>query len=510
MTPEFLPALADPALAGGLADPVLAAVDAVDPATAAADSADPVLAAVQEGTTTANETTTTTNETTAPAGPGPEDGSARFLPTLGVVGLAAVAIVLAQYAGRRLRQGDRFDDDLVATAEAAATTGLILAAAGVVLYLWHDVTPVERALDQFRPDPLFGIQVVVSLLTVAAAYGLTRVTGRLLKRRDPGDDQTPPSVDHRREVAFYVTEVAIYVAAGLLVLSFWRVNLGNLLIGAGFLGIVVGLAARQTLGAVIAGFVLLFARNFKVGEWVVIGDREGVVTDVNVVHTRLRTFDGEQVVIPNDRVANQDVINRSREGRLRVTQEVGVDYGTEVGRAVEVARAAIEDCDVDPLLSAPGPQVVAKRFDDSSVVLELRFWISSPTARRMWRTRTAVTEAVKAAFEREGIAIPFPQRTVSGRENAPVGVRESSAGDGIPPSVDPGDAARVSVAPGSGDDGGSGASGETGTSGSGDSGRADGSDGTDDAGSADSDGADDSDGSDDDGSDRAEGDGGGT
>lgn len=356
----------------------------------------------------------------------------RVMLTVGVL----VALVVVAFAVRLLarRSADRYDVDRVRTVESATVTALIVAAAGVVLVIWQG--ELETVFAQFNPPPLFGVMVVVSLLVVAAAYGLTKVAARVVKRREPGDGRTPPSVDHRREVAFYLIQVGVYLLAALVVLGVWGVGVGhleNLLVGAGFLGIVLGLAARQTLAAVLAGFVLLFSRPFQVGDWVVVGDQEGVVTEITVFNTRLRTFDDEHVMIPNDRVTSRDVINRSREGRLRVTQEVGVDYEDDVGRAVEVAREAIGDCEVDPLLSAPAPQVVAKRFGDSSVVLELRYWITTPTARRMWRTRTAVTEAVKEAFEREGIAIPFPQRTLSGRADDPVGVEGAAVPEGAPP-----------------------------------------------------------------------------
>jgi Small-conductance mechanosensitive channel len=191
------------------------------------------------------------------------------------------------------------------------------------------------------------------------------------------------------------------------------VDLTGVLVGAGFLGIVVGMAARQTLGAVLAGFVLMFARPFEIGDWVQIGDNEGIVTDISIVNTRVQTFDGEFVMVPNDIVSGQEVVNRSRKGRLRIEVEVGVDYDTDVPMAKELAGEAMDD--LDAILSVPTPQVVVKQFGDSAIVLGCRFWIDKPSARRKWRARTAVVEAVKAHFDEAGVKIPFPQREVSGR-----------------------------------------------------------------------------------------------
>jgi small-conductance mechanosensitive channel len=215
-------------------------------------------------------------------------------------------------------------------------------------------------------------------------------------------------------------------------MALWGARPGSFLIGAGAIGVVVGLAARQTLGAMLAGFVLLFARPFEIGDWVVIGEEEGTVTDVSVFNTAIRTFDNEHVLIPNDLVTSQEIINRSRNTRLRIGVDVGVDYDADPGEAAEVAREAMADC--DELLDDPAPDVVISEFASSSVVLTCRFWIYEPSISRKWEAQNAMVEAVKAAFEREGIQIPFPQRTVSSREDSgiPLAHREASSdpGDG--------------------------------------------------------------------------------
>jgi small-conductance mechanosensitive channel len=207
------------------------------------------------------------------------------------------------------------------------------------------------------------------------------------------------------------------------------------------------MAARQTLGAVLAGFVLMFSRPFEIGDWVEVGDQEGIVTHISIVNTRIQTFDGEYVMLPNDEVSSKPITNRTRKGRLRIEVEVGVDYEDDPTHAAEVALAAVRD--VEKVLAVPTPQVVAKRFADSSVVLGVRFWIDSPSARRKWRAQTAVIDAVKSAFEAEGIKIPFPQRELTGRaeeggfrlaDGADAGAEERA--DVTEPTADGGDGER--------------------------------------------------------------------
>jgi small-conductance mechanosensitive channel len=170
----------------------------------------------------------------------------------------------------------------------------------------------------------------------------------------------------------------------------------------------------------------MLSRPFEIGDWVCIGDEEGFVSDVTIINTHLRNLDGEFVVIPNEQVGNSVVTNRTREGTLRLSVEVGVDYGADSERAERVAREALEG--VETVVDNPAPQVVPTGFGDSAVTLETRFWIDNPVPQEKWGAIREVVHAVKTAFEREGIEIPYPQRTLSGREDGG-GFRVVGAGD---------------------------------------------------------------------------------
>ncbi|MFO7834681.1 MAG: mechanosensitive ion channel family protein [Halohasta sp.] len=218
---------------------------------------------------------------------------------------------------------------------------------------------------------------------------------------------------HQEQILTRIGQVALLIALLVGVLSVWNIEIGGVLVGAGFLGIVVGMAARQTLGSLIAGFVLMFSRPFEIGDWVEVGDNQGIVTKITIMNTHLRNFDGEHVVIPNDNVGERAVVNKTRDGKLRVHVEVGVDYEADPSHAAELAREAVaEASSVD---GNPHPQVFPVEFAGSSVNLDVRFWISPPTPQKRWRATAEVIEAVKTRFDTESIAIPFPQRTVGYR-----------------------------------------------------------------------------------------------
>ena len=352
---------------------------------------------------------------------------AQLRPYLDEVLLSALVVVVVlgvRYAARRWRKSHQSAMAnrrvrVTVSGGVALVTGVGLFSLIVVWGLWDilldtvyqlsgsntpsDVTPSENPVARFT----------LAVVLLGTAYALTSFIGRIISELTGGTDRIS---EHQREIIYRLTQVTLYAAVGLVVISIFTENLGSLLVGAGFLGIVIGMAARQTLGAVLAGFVLMFSRPFEIGDWVQVGEQEGIVTEITIVNTRLQTFDGEMVVLPNDEVSSQPITNRTHKGRLRLEVEIGVDYDADPEAAAEVARDSLDE--VEAILDVPTPQVVLKRFDDSAVVLGVRAWIGEPSARRKWRARTAMISAVKAAFEREGIKIPFPQRELTGREES--------------------------------------------------------------------------------------------
>jgi small-conductance mechanosensitive channel len=341
-----------------------------------------------------------------------------------VLTVAVVAVVLGiRYAARQWRkshQSAMADRRIrvVVSGGVALVTGVGLFGLIVVWGLWDILIEAVQVLFGTDPgsDPTDAnpvAQFALAVVLLGTAYALTSFIGRVISELTGGTDRIS---EHQREIIYRLTQVTLYTVVGLVVISLFVQDLGSLLVGAGFLGIVIGMAARQTLGAVLAGFVLMFSRPFEIGDWVEIGEQEGIVTEITIVNTRLQTFDGEMVVLPNDEVSSQPITNRTHKGRLRLEVEIGVDYDADPREAAEIARGALDE--VGEILDVPTPQVVLKRFADSSVVLGVRAWIGEPSARRKWRARTAMISAVKAAFEREGIKIPFPQRELTGREES--------------------------------------------------------------------------------------------
>jgi len=337
-----------------------------------------------------------------------------------LVTVALVAVVipwLARILGRPSADAETASETLSAIRSGVRVlfrrglqVSLVCAAAVALLVVWGRLDEAVALLERSERPVEVTTNIVITAGLALVAYVAIDVLDDTVARFSDGADRI---TDHEAEIIRRVGQLSIIALLIATVFTVWGVDLSGLLVGAGFLGIVVGLAARQTLGSLIAGLVLMFSRPFTIGDWVEIGDQEGIVTDITIVNTRLENFDGEFVVIPNDIVGNQPITNRSQKGHLRLRLDVGVDYGSDPDYARDVALEAMRD--LTAIEQTPPPQAFLKSFGDSAVVIELRFWIDRPTPPRKWQATSAVVDAVKSAFEAEGIKIPFPQRELSGR-----------------------------------------------------------------------------------------------
>ena len=334
-----------------------------------------------------------------------------------VVSVVVASLALGGvYALGKLRPSleSRFRPVLVDLIISTIVAGIVILATLVIADIWSQT---DVLLDQFgflrldRRAPQVAITVAI-LITIQVFSGIGR---RLLNDLREESDRMS---DHQREIGLRSMQLVFWSIGIMVILGVWEIDLSGLLVGAGFLGIVLGLASQKTLGSLIAGFILMFSRPFEVGDWIIVDENEGVVTDITLMSTRMRSFDGERIVIPNDVIASEIVTNRSREGKLRVEVAVGIDYNDDLEMAESAALEAASTIEsrYDAILSDPEPSVVVDEFGDSAVELSVRVWVESPTAYKLKRVRNELMAELRDAFETTGVSIPYPQRQLSYRE----------------------------------------------------------------------------------------------
>lgn len=237
---------------------------------------------------------------------------------------------------------------------------------------------------------------------VVAAVVLRRVVERVVLRTDPEGSIARFAGRMVRNLVVLVGLLYALVSLG--------VQIGPLVGALGVTGIAIAFAVTAILENVFASVMLKTRRPIRVGDQVSTHDRSGTVVEVNFRAVVLDSFDGERVIIPSSMVMNDVIVNSTATPTRRTVLPVGVAYGTDLHRAQEVVLAATSV--VDGVLDAPSPQAWVTTFGESSIDFDVRFWHASDIA-TMFRVRSDVAMAIEAAFDREGIEIPFPQRVVT-------------------------------------------------------------------------------------------------
>ena len=216
-----------------------------------------------------------------------------------------------------------------------------------------------------------------------------------------------------------IVAIISYLIFLFFVLWFWDFNaaLESLLFGAGLLGIVIGFAAKDMLGNVLAGIMLFFDKPFKIGDTIKMGDMFGKVIDIGLRSTKIKTFDNRYVTIPNGMADSNIIENLSKYDTRRFEIEVGIDYDTDIDKAKKAIGTAVKTSQKkNIILKEPEFKVLITKFSESSIVLEVRYWVNRKTVPQMLETKGDVIWEIRKEFKKAKITIPFPQVTISNRK----------------------------------------------------------------------------------------------
>lgn len=247
----------------------------------------------------------------------------------------------------------------------------------------------------------FMVKVVEALIAVGISYYVARyISSRVAKLKL----KAPP------EIVFNIARAAkwLIVLVGVLIaLSIMGVELGGLLVAAGFTGIVVGLALQQTLSQFFSGISLLLEGRVKVGDAIMVGDSGGVVEHIGLMSTQIRMWSGEVLTLPNNYVASSNIRNFTRSVARRVDFTVGISYDSDIDKALNVIKSVLDRNEL--ILAEPPPTLLVDALSDSSLDIKVMFWVP---AQHFWSVRSDSIKEIKKALDNAGIEIPFPQRVV--------------------------------------------------------------------------------------------------
>jgi small conductance mechanosensitive channel len=261
-----------------------------------------------------------------------------------------------------------------------------------------------------------GVNVVAAVAILVVGWIVAGWAGRMVQKsteRNERFDRTLATIFAR------VVRWGILAFTIVAVLGRFGVQTTSLVALLGAAGLAIGLALQGALSNVAAGVMILGLRPFRLGDAVDIGGTLGTVEDIGLFSTRLKTFDGVVVHQPNSNIWGAEIKNYSQAELRRVDVPVGIGYGDDVAKAMEIAQGVLDA--EERILDEPATLIAVDSLGDNAVNLLVRGWTKPAD---FLATKLDLTRQIKLAFDEAGIGIPFPKRDLHLIQDGPIEVKQ--------------------------------------------------------------------------------------
>ncbi len=267
-----------------------------------------------------------------------------------------------------------------------------------------DQETIQKAVDSIVPFlTKYGLQVIGAVLILIVGRIASNIVGGMVgKALDRG------KVDRSlRGFLVSMSKILVLAFAVIAALSKFGIETTSFVAVLGAAGFAVGLALQGSLANFAAGVMILIFRPIKVGDLLESNGYLGVVKDVGLFVTTMATLDNQKVFIPNATLTGGIINNVNGYGVRRVDLTAGISYGDNMSQAKQILLDLMNDH--PKVLSDPAPECGVSELGDSSVNFVVRPWCKGED---YWDVYFDITQAIKERFDAQGVSIPFPQRDV--------------------------------------------------------------------------------------------------
>lgn len=268
-------------------------------------------------------------------------------------------------------------------------------------------TIVQALLELFGQ----GVKALPGLLSALVVLCLTKYAVQIVLKIADETGKRTISSSSLQLLLLKISRIGVWTVGILLacVLAFPSFELGDIIATLGIGSVAVGFAFQDIFKNFLAGIILLVEEPFQIGDEVVIGDYFGKVESISIRTTKIRTYKGEKVLLPNSTVFTDAVKVVTAYTSRRTDLAVGVDYNTSLPEATRILETTIAN--VPGVITDPVPEIDVINFGDSSIDFMVRYW-TSPQQKQLRNVQTKAMVAIKQALDKASISIPYPIRTV--------------------------------------------------------------------------------------------------
>jgi small-conductance mechanosensitive channel len=246
------------------------------------------------------------------------------------------------------------------------------------------------------------LNLLIALIIFLASLMLAKILSVQL-RRSLKERMSRENLDLLTKLVSY----GLIIVAILWIMPTIGIEPSGLMVAGGIVALAVGFASQSIIGNLISGLFLMGERPVKIGDLIDISGQMGVVEDIHIISTTIRTLEGNFIRIPNETVFTSSITNYTSNPVRRFEYSVGISYADDAEKAIKIIKEII---DQHPLaLVNPKPQVYVETLGDNSVDIMIRIW--SP-AKEWFAVKMELLRVFKDELEESGIEIPFPQRVV--------------------------------------------------------------------------------------------------
>jgi len=254
-----------------------------------------------------------------------------------------------------------------------------------------------------------------STITFVLVLGLVSVLGRATVQPIVRRGLRSRGVDKHASIPILKLTRGLIVFVAVAV-AFQMAGFGNFLTSLATIAaaatLAIGFAMQDVIANFVAGVFIFTDKPFRIGDWIEWDDHSGVVEDISLRVTRIRTFDNELLTVPNSHLTDGVIKNPVAKDELRMKFTFGIGYDDDIDAATEII---IEEAEAhDEILEDPAPSVRLVELGDSSVGLQSRIWIDNPSRSDFVKIRAEYVKTVKERFDEADINIPYPNRTIGG------------------------------------------------------------------------------------------------
>ena len=261
--------------------------------------------------------------------------------------------------------------------------------------------------------------LIIIVVAVVMSISLRYIINKYIKRKSRDINVDPTNYLFIKNAISFIIFIAATILIFVTIPPLKALGI-SLFAGAGILAAIIGFASQQAFANIVSGIFIVIYKPLRVGDFIKIdADKSGLVEDITLRHTVIRNFENRRIIVPNATIGSATIINSSiTDEKICMHIEMSISYDSDIDLAMQIMRSKIEEnhnnidnrTDDERREGKPRTEIRVVGFGDSSVNLRAWAWAIGPV--EAWHMKCDVFKSIKEEFDKQGVEIPFPYRTL--------------------------------------------------------------------------------------------------